>query len=76
MRVYVAIALRVLSRVAERLIQVEKKIDDPGRNILGVVERIEARIAEAQKVYDIHWYEIDDEDRRAALASARTNMEF
>lgn len=72
----IAIALRLLSRVAENLKIVEKKIDDPERILLGVIARIEARMAEAQKDHRLTWYEINDEDRLAAQRTGQANMEF
>lgn len=69
-------ALRVLSRVAENLKEIEKKIDDPDRILVTTVERIHARMRDAQEGFDIKWYEIDDEDRAAVMSSRRTNWEF
>ena len=72
----VSIALRVLSRVAENLKRVEKKETYFQGNLVEVIERIERRILNSQEAFDLAWYEIDDEDRMAVLASNRHNMEF
>jgi len=76
MKERIAEALRILSRVAENLKEIEKKIDDPDRILVTVVERIHARMRDAQEGFDVKWYEIDDEDRAATMASRRTNWEF
>lgn len=72
----VCIALRVLSRVAENLKRIEKKETYFQSNLVEVIRRIEQRIMEAQEAFELAWYEIDDEDRMAVLASNRHNMEF
>lgn len=54
----------------------ERKIEDPEKILSATITRIEARIKDAQEGFDVKWYEIDDEDRLAALTSHRTNMEF
>lgn len=72
----VAIALRVLSRVAENLKRIEKKETSSRSNLPETIERLEQRIAEAQEIFGLKWYEIDAEDRIAVLASNRNNMEF
>lgn len=75
-RAGVAVALRMLSRTVENLRAAERKVDDPYRTLLDVIERIEQRIKDAQEAFDVKWYELDYEDRLAAQATGRTNMEF